>query len=92
MSSDSPVRRARAATAGPADTAPIPLTQVWFTTAEAADYTRKGRRTLMRAVYDGALLSDQCATPGAHHRFHRDELDRWLREGRAPARAARLAG
>lgn len=79
----------RAAPGPPAAATPIPLTQVWFTTREAAAYTRKGVRTIYRAAHEGALVSDQGHTPGAHHRFHRDELDRWLREGRAPSRALR---
>lgn len=50
--------------------------RVWMAYPEAEDYTGYQRTTIWRAVKRGELR--QGGLPGSP-RFHRDELDRWLR-------------
>jgi excisionase family DNA binding protein len=49
---------------------------VWLNTREAADYCGMHVTTLWRAVKRGEL---KAGGVGRAVRFHRDELDRWLR-------------
>lgn len=55
-----------------------PTTQVWFTTDEAAAYTRRHRDTVLRAAAAGpdVLRSSQTGRKG-HRRYRREWLDAW---------------
>jgi excisionase family DNA binding protein len=50
----------------------------WLTTRQAAKYTSHGVDTLKRAAKAGVLKSSQSGE-GGWHRFHRDDLDEWMR-------------
>lgn len=54
----------------------------WMTTAEAAVYTRRHRKTVLNAAADGRLQSAQPGQ-GGHRRYRREWLDAWL-TGEAP--------
>ena len=58
------------------ETATRTLERVWMDTRQAADYCGVDPSTLWRARQRGDLLAGGV---GRAVRFHRDELDRWLR-------------
>jgi excisionase family DNA binding protein len=61
------------------ESAATAATREWFTTAEACEYTRVPRRTLMEHIAKGTLRPDSRARPGfMMHRFRRATLDAWL--------------
>lgn len=51
-------------------------TRVWMTTAQAAEYVAVDPVTLWRARRRGLL---KVGSAGRTVRYHREELDRWLR-------------
>lgn len=55
-----------------------PTFKAWFTTAEAAQYTGYSVRSIEQAVATGVLKSAQRAVRGPR-RFHRDDLDAFVR-------------
>lgn len=59
--------------------------QTWFTVPEAADYARRNKGTVWRAVQSGELVGYQ-RDAGGHWTIHRDDLDRWIR-GETPVQA-----
>lgn len=61
----------------------------WFTLPEAMAYTRRSRETVRRAAVEyqrdnNKGLKGYQSHPNACHRFHVEDLDRWIR-GEAPA-------
>lgn len=64
---------------------PDPTLKAWFTTTEASRYTGASVSTLERGVAAGELPFSQRQARGTR-RFHRDDLDAWVR-GELPAGA-----
>lgn len=56
---------------------PSLIDHVWFTTAEAADYTRRHPGTVRAAAANETLQSTQ-AGRGRGRRYRREWLDEWL--------------
>lgn len=52
--------------------------QEWYTTAEACEYARVSRRTIVRCIANGTLRPDSRKRTGCTHRFRRATLDAWL--------------
>lgn len=57
---------------------PPAMLKAWFSSAEAAVYTGYSPRTIEHAVQHGQLRSAQ-RVPRGPRRFHRDDLDAWVR-------------
>jgi excisionase family DNA binding protein len=51
----------------------------WFTCAQAAKYASVSRSTLYEAVNAGVLKSYKTGFPVKVVRFHREDLDAWLK-------------
>ncbi len=51
--------------------------QTWFTRAEAQEYTRSSKRTILRAVQSGDLQWTKTGSRG-DLRFRREWLETWL--------------
>jgi excisionase family DNA binding protein len=67
---------------------PDPSVQRWFTAAEAAIYARMSRQVLLRFARDGRLKGEQVSGRNGTWRFHRDDLDAFLRGDRISRRSA----
>ncbi len=50
----------------------------WLTTAEAADYTRRHKETVLKAAGDESLQSTQ-AGRGRGRRYRKEWLDVWMK-------------
>lgn len=65
---------------------------IWFTTAEAAAYTKRARGTIHQHAAAGTLRSTQ-AGRGRGRRYRREWLDEWLQQPvRRPPRVQRERG
>ena len=48
----------------------------WMTKTEVAEYAGLSERTILKAMRSGALVSYK---PLGHYRFHRDDVDKWMK-------------
>lgn len=65
------------------------MSQIWFTTKQAAEYAGCHQQTVAEACRTGALLAGQpFGRPGGSWRIHVDDLDAWLRGGADQPRRA----